>query len=93
MLLLKKVFFQRICFKLTPDFFFFCTKVLVEVGTKDKPFVRTENSSSVKNMVRVVINHAFVVLGGVFLKVVLINFRNFDLHCPLFVSLFVCLFV
>ena len=44
----KKVLFQHACFKLAPGFIYFLFESFGGVGTKDKPLVRTENSSSVK---------------------------------------------
>ena len=44
----KKVLFQRACFKLAAGFIYFLFESSGGVGTKDKPLVRTENSSIVK---------------------------------------------
>ena len=46
--LAKKECFNVCVLKLPKDLFFSCFKVLVGIGTKDKPFVRTDNSSSIK---------------------------------------------
>ena len=47
MLLRKKHSVSMRVLNLFQDFFVSCLNVLVVVGTKDKPLVRTENSSSV----------------------------------------------
>ena len=44
----KKVLFQHACIKLAPVFIYFLLESFGGVGTKDKPLMRTENSSSVK---------------------------------------------
>ena len=44
----KKVLFQHMhVLNLLQDFFISCLRVLVGLGTKNKPLVRTDNSSSV----------------------------------------------
>ena len=47
------------------DSFVSCLKVLVGVGTKDKPLVRAANSSSVKVGSERLCVMFFVVLGGI----------------------------
>ena len=44
----KKVLFQHMhVLNLLQDFFISCLRVLLGLGTKNKPLVRTDNSSSV----------------------------------------------
>ena len=52
-----------------------CLKILVEVGTKDKPLVRTENSSSVKLWIMYLLYWE-----GYVLEVVTMNFMIKDLY-------------
>ena len=44
----NKVMVQHACFKFAPGFIYFLFESFGGVGTKDKPLVRTDNSSSVK---------------------------------------------
>ena len=44
----KNVLFQHACFKLASGFIHFLFESYGGVGTKDKPLMRTDNSSSVK---------------------------------------------
>ena len=44
----KKVLFKHAYFKLAAGFIYFSFESFGGVGTKNKPLVRTENSSSVK---------------------------------------------
>ena len=44
----KKVLFQHACFKFASGFIYSLLESFGEVRTKDKPSMRTENSSSVK---------------------------------------------
>ena len=45
-MLLKNICVSMRVLNLLQDLFVFCLKVLVWVGTKNKPLVRTDNSSS-----------------------------------------------
>ena len=48
----KKYCFNMCILNLVQDLFISCLKVLMSVGTKDKPLVRAENSSSVKKWLK-----------------------------------------
>ena len=62
------------------DFFVSCLKVLVGLGTKDKPLVRIENSSSVNVWLeRLCI--MFLLYWEVYVLMdLVVNLRNEDLH-------------
>ena len=62
------------------DLFVSCLKLLVGVGTKDKPLVRTENSSSV-NVWSEKLCIMFLLYWEVYVLMDLVmNLRNEDLH-------------
>ena len=80
MLLCKKYCVSMRFLKLFQDLFVSCLKVFVGVGTKDKPLVRTDNSSSV-NMWSERLCIMFLLYWEVYaLMELAVNLRNEDLH-------------
>ena len=79
MLLRKKKYCSSVrVLKLFQDLFVSCLKLLVGVGTKEKPLVRTENSSSVNVWLERLCIMVLLYWKVYVLMDLVVNFRNGD---------------
>ena len=74
----KKYCFSVRVLKLFQDLFVSCLKLLVGVGTKEKPLVRTENSSSVNVWLERLCIMVLLYWKVYVLMDLVVNFRNGD---------------